>query len=511
MRDGISPITHGSALYTDVMKTQGAEAGARASTASTRRSAARGATRRSRAPRSAFSRSATPPIVGTRRASGRSCGISYNAQLKPGESIRVFPLSNWTELDVWHYIHLENIPVVPLYFAAERPVVERDGMLIMVDDDRLPLDAGEKPQMRQRALSHAGLLSADRRDRVEAATAAGDHRGDCWRRASSERQGRVIDHDQRRLDGEEEAGRLFLMHALDSSTSRLKRRAAAQGSPRRRGARGLLRFLTCGCVDDGKSTLIGRLLFDSGWSTTISSSARARLRKRRARARRARSRAAGRRAGRRSASRRSPSMSPIAIFSTAAAQVHRRRHARATSSTPATWRPAPRTADLAVMLVDARNGRAARRRGGTPASSRCSASATSCSRSTRWTSSISIRRASTRSPSEFARFAAPLGFEHDRPAFRFRRSRATMWCSRARACPGITARRCSGISRPWMSRREKQGEPFRMPVQWVNRPHLDFRGYAGTVASGTVRPGDEVVDPALGQARAYRTHRHRRR
>ena len=73
----------------------------------------------------------------------------YNARKNKGESIRVFPLSNWTELDIWQYIHLENIPIVPLYFAKERPVVERDGALIMVDDERMPLDAGERPMMKK--------------------------------------------------------------------------------------------------------------------------------------------------------------------------------------------------------------------------------------------------------------------------------------------------------------------------------------------------------------------------
>ena len=119
----------------------GAAAGARRRTASTRRSAARAATRRSRGPRSASTRSAIASTSGTRRTSGPSCGTSTTARIDKGESIRVFPLSNWTELDVWQYIHLENIPIVPLYFAKARPVVERDGMLIMVDDDRLPLRA----------------------------------------------------------------------------------------------------------------------------------------------------------------------------------------------------------------------------------------------------------------------------------------------------------------------------------------------------------------------------------
>jgi sulfate adenylyltransferase subunit 2 len=109
--------------------------------------------------------------------------------------MRVFPLSNWTELDVWTYIHLENIPVVPLYFAAMRPVVERSGMLIMVDDERLPIDPGEKPQMRNirfRTLGCYPLTGA-----IESkATTLPDIIEELVVSRSSERQGRVIDHDQ---------------------------------------------------------------------------------------------------------------------------------------------------------------------------------------------------------------------------------------------------------------------------------------------------------------------------
>ena len=87
----------------------------------------------------------------------------FNCQLAEGESMRVFPLSNWTEIDVWQYIRAEGIPVVPLYFAKMRPMVERDGVLLMVDDERMPLRAGENPQMRHRAIQDAWLLSAHRR------------------------------------------------------------------------------------------------------------------------------------------------------------------------------------------------------------------------------------------------------------------------------------------------------------------------------------------------------------
>jgi len=118
----------------------------------------------------------------------------FNTRIKPGESMRVFPLSNWTELDVWEYIRAENIPVVPLYFAKQRPVVERDGALIMVDDERLPLMSGEKPRMmkvRFRTLGCYPLTGAIASDADTIDAVIAEMRG----ATSSERQGRIIDHD----------------------------------------------------------------------------------------------------------------------------------------------------------------------------------------------------------------------------------------------------------------------------------------------------------------------------
>jgi sulfate adenylyltransferase subunit 2 len=109
--------------------------------------------------------------------------------------MRVFPLSNWTELDVWTYIYLENVPVVPLYFAAERPVVERGGMLIMVDDDRLPMDEGEKPTMRRVRFRTLGCYPLSGAIESNAATVP-EIIEELVAARSSERQGRVIDHDQ---------------------------------------------------------------------------------------------------------------------------------------------------------------------------------------------------------------------------------------------------------------------------------------------------------------------------
>ena len=196
------------------------------STASTRPSAARAATRRSRAPRSASSPSATPQHRWDPKNQRPELWHLYNTQSKPGESIRVFPLSNWTELDIWQYIHLENIPIVPLYFAAERPVVERDGMLIMVDDDRMPLRSRREARDATRALPHARLLSADRRHRIRRRHAARDHRRRWSRRASSERQGRVIDHDQAGSMEKKKQEGLFLMQRL-SLVEQLMRRDAS--------------------------------------------------------------------------------------------------------------------------------------------------------------------------------------------------------------------------------------------------------------------------------------------
>ena len=119
----------------------------------------------------------------------------FNSRINKGESIRVFPLSNWTELDVWLYIHYEQIPMVPLYFAKERPIVERDGALIMVDDDRIPLEPGEKPEMRKvrfRTLGCYPLTGAVESD----ASNVPEILEEMLRTRTSERQGRVIDYDE---------------------------------------------------------------------------------------------------------------------------------------------------------------------------------------------------------------------------------------------------------------------------------------------------------------------------
>jgi sulfate adenylyltransferase subunit 2 len=190
---GIGPFTHGSAVHTDVMKT----VALRQALDKHRFDAAIGGARRDEEASRAKER-----IFSFRTAQHRWDPKSqrpelwrlYNAMKHRGESMRVFPLSNWTELDVWRYVYREQIPVVPLYFAKPRPIVERDGALIMVDDDRMPLDPGEEPQMRMVRFRTLGCYPLTGAVESEAAT-LGDIVSELMAATTSERQGRVIDKD----------------------------------------------------------------------------------------------------------------------------------------------------------------------------------------------------------------------------------------------------------------------------------------------------------------------------
>jgi sulfate adenylyltransferase subunit 2 len=191
---GINPFDHGSATHTDMWKTQGL----RQALEKHRFDLAFGGARRDEEPVRAKERVFSFRTADHRwepRAQRPELWRLYNARTAPGESIRVFPLSNWTELDVWRYLEREQIPVVPLYFAAQRPVVERDGALIMVDDDRLPLAPGEEPSLRTvrfRTLGCYPLTGA-----VEStATTVAEIVAETEAAVTSERQGRVIDRDQ---------------------------------------------------------------------------------------------------------------------------------------------------------------------------------------------------------------------------------------------------------------------------------------------------------------------------
>jgi sulfate adenylyltransferase subunit 2 len=191
---GINPFTHGSAVHTDVMKTEALKQALDRYRFDAALGGARRDEERSRAKERVVSVRSAQHRWDPRRQRPELWRLC-NARTRPGESVRVFPLSDWTELDVWHYIYLERIPVVPLYFARKRPVVEREGMLIMVDDDRMPLAAGEHPQLRKvrfRTLGCyplTGAIESDA-DTVEAILA------EMLQARTSERHGRVIDHDQ---------------------------------------------------------------------------------------------------------------------------------------------------------------------------------------------------------------------------------------------------------------------------------------------------------------------------
>lgn len=192
--EGIGPFSHGSAVHTDIMKTQGLRQALEKGKFDAAIGGARRDEEKSRAKERVFSHRTADHRWDPKKQRPELWQI-YNGRLSPGETMRVFPLSNWTELDIWEYILVDEIPIVPLYFSAERPVVERDGMLLMVDDDRLPLEPGETPknmQVRFRTLGCYPLTGA-----IESpATTVADIVNEIKAARTSERQGRMIDRDQ---------------------------------------------------------------------------------------------------------------------------------------------------------------------------------------------------------------------------------------------------------------------------------------------------------------------------
>ncbi len=187
---GINPFDHPPSVYTDVMKTQALRQALDAGGFDAAFGGARRDEEASRAKERVFSFRAAGHRWEPRRQRPEMWTL-LNGRLGKGESVRVFPLSNWTEGDVWRYIALEKLDVVPLYFAAMRPVVKRDGQLIMVDDDRMRLEPGEQPDMRKSPLPHAWLLAAHRCRRVRRERPR-RHRGRDARRQSF-RAGRAAD------------------------------------------------------------------------------------------------------------------------------------------------------------------------------------------------------------------------------------------------------------------------------------------------------------------------------
>ena len=190
---GINPFVHGSALHTDIMKTQALKQALDKHGFDAALGGARRDEEKSRAKERVFSFRSAGHGWDPKRQRPELWRL-YNTRKAKGESLRVFPLSNWTELDIWQYIHQEDIPIVPLYFAAERPVVEREGALLMVDDARMPLAPGEQPQLRKVRFRTLGCypLTGAIESNAESLPAILQ---EMLLARTSERHGRVIDHD----------------------------------------------------------------------------------------------------------------------------------------------------------------------------------------------------------------------------------------------------------------------------------------------------------------------------
>ena len=190
---GINPFTHGSAIHTDIWKTEGLKQALDKYGFDVAFGGARRDEEKSRAKERIFSIRSAQHRWDPKLQRPELWRL-YNTRKNKGESIRVFPLSNWTELDIWQYIYLNNIPIVPLYFAKERPVVERDGTLIMVDDDRLPMHKGEVPMMKKVRFRTLGCYPLTGAIESEASSLTAIIQEMLLAR-TSERQGRLIDHD----------------------------------------------------------------------------------------------------------------------------------------------------------------------------------------------------------------------------------------------------------------------------------------------------------------------------
>lgn len=194
VKEGVGPFTHGSEVHTDIMKTQALKQALDKHGFDAAFGGARRDEEKSRAKERIFS-FRTPEHRWDPKNQRPELWSIYNTRIKPGESMRVFPLSNWTELDIWQYIHREGIDIVPLYFAARRPVVARDGGLIMVDDDRMPLENGEKPEMRKVRFRTLGCYPLTGAVESQAETLE-QIIEETLIAKTSERTGRVIDRDQ---------------------------------------------------------------------------------------------------------------------------------------------------------------------------------------------------------------------------------------------------------------------------------------------------------------------------
>ncbi len=482
---GVNPFTHGSAAYTDVMKTESLKQALDHYGFDAAFGGARRDEERSRAKERVFSfRSAQHRW--DPKSQRPELWRLYNARKRRGESVRVFPLSNWTELDVWLYIYSEQIPIVPLYYAKQRPVVERDGALIMVDDDRLPLEDGERPSTKKGSLPHPGLLSADRGHRERGRHAGGHHPGDD---AGADVRAPGARHRSRRngFDGAQEAGGLLLMAVKAPAVEDVAAYLQTQEQ------KGLLRFLTCGSVDDGKSTLIGRLLYES---ELLFEDQLAALE--------ADSKREGTQGGELDlallldglAAEREQGITIDVAYRYFASE----RRKFIVADTPGHEQytrnmvTGASTVDCAVLLVDARKGVLTQTR-----------------RHTYLVSLLGIRHVALAvNKLDLTNYSEP-GFREIAAEYHSFASSPEIGLEDVTCIPVSALRGDNVIKRsartPWydgptlleyletveIDEDRIQTGPFRFPVQWVNRPSLDFRGFTGTIASGRVSPGERVT------------------
>ncbi len=511
----VGPFSHGATVHTDIMKTQGLKQALDQYKFDAAIGGARRDEEKARAKERVFSFRNDKHRWDPKHQRPELWNL-YNARIHPGESVRAFPLSNWTELDIWLYIYRERIPVVPLYFAAPAPG-RRTRRRTDHGRRRTPAAArGRGAAAEVGALPHAGLLSADRRHRV-----AGRHPGEDHRRDAGGHQLRAPGPRDRpgsgRVDGAEEVGRIFLMEGRDSglgigdSQKRgLLADAAAGGaavanpeSPipnpdgaavkaylRQHESKPLLRFITCGSVDDGKSTLIGRLLHDSK-----------RLFDDQLAALESDSRRHGTQGARidyallldgLAAEREQGITIDVAYryFDT-----ERRKYIVADCPGHAQYTrnmaTGASTADVAVVLVDARKGLQTQTR-----------------RHSYIVSLLGLRHVVLA-----VNKMDLVDFDHavfDAIVRDYRALAAQLGIAQVQAIP-LSALEGDNLSSrssrtPWYDgpsllehldtltlddATETLG--LRLPVQYVNRPNANFRGFAGTVAAGEVRPGDAVV------------------
>ena len=471
---GINPFDHGP-LHTDMWKTEGLKQALDSYGFDAAFGGARRDEEKSRAKERVFSFRDRHHRWDPKRQRPELWSL-YNVRKKKGESIRVFPLSNWTELDVWQYILREGIEVVPLYFAAERPTVVRDGLVLMVDDERMRLEPGDEVVSRTVRFRTLGCYPLSGAVESTAATYRGDHRRDARQRDERAPGPRNRPRFGGRVDGEEEAGGLLLKPSPD-----VKSWLAAKESNE------LLRFITCGSVDDGKSTLIGRLLYDT---RQVFDDQLAALE------------ADSRRHGTQgdkidfallvdglSAEREQGITIDVAyryftsekrtfiVADTPGHEEYTRNMVTGAS-----------TADLAVLLVDARKGVLTQTR-----------------RHSYLGKLVGIRR--------FVLAVTKMDLvDYDRDPFEaivadYRAFAEKIEIEDWIAIPvsGVGGDNVVGRSAatPWydgpslleyldsvpLDATADAGKPLRMPVQWVNRPNQDFRGFAGQIAGGSVRRG----------------------